>query len=258
MLNGLYSSSSALNINLHNQDLISHNLAHVNVPGFKRAVQHVSTFNDQFDGVDILNVQYADGSSSEPPQNSLNINGVRYADYSIDHTQGRLEETGDELNVAISGKGFFVVQGPDGPLYTRNGNFKLNQDNQLTLVSGFVVEGEGGPIEIIDPQRTTIRSDGTIESAGEEIGKLRVVDFDNANRLTPAGTTLFEAADAQQPFPIDESETRLQQGFLESSNTQAINELIRMIAGIRHFESAQKALSAISESIGKHTSTQTA
>lgn len=250
MLNGLYSSASALNLNLHNQDLISHNLAHVNVPGFKRSLQTVSTFQDLLDG-------NAPAAQDQTPVN-LNINGARLADFATDFSQGRLEETGDRLHVAINGSGFFVVQGTEGPLYTRNGNFKLNENNELSLVGGQVVEGEGGPIQIDDVSTLKIFQDGTVSVGGEEVGKISLVEFDQVEKLIPAGTTLFQAPPELAAQPIDPSTVTLQQGQLEASNTQAVSELIRMIAGMRHFEAAQKTMTSISEAISKHTSLQSA
>lgn len=256
MLNGLYSSATALNINMHNQDLISHNLAHVNVPGYKRSIQTVGTFDDVIERMNENGDTVYENAGSFPV--NKNINGVHFAAFKTDFSQGRMEETGDNLNVALDGSGFFVVQGENGPLYTRNGDFKLNANNQLVLPSGFVVEGEGGPIEISNALRASFAQDGTISVDGEEVGKLRVVNFADLNQLRPAGTTLFAAPENANPEDVDLANTRIMGGFLESSNTQAVDELIKMIAGMRHFEAAQKTLTSISETLGKHTSTQTA
>ena len=252
MFNGLYSSASALNMNLHNQDLISHNLAHVNVPGFKRSLQTVETFDD------LVAANAAANQDPNQPNVSANINGANVSNFVTDFSQGRMEETGDPLNVALNGNGFFVVQGAEGPLYTRNGNFKLNQDNQLSLIGGQVVEGEGGPIQVDDVSSLKIFMDGSVSVSGQEVGKLRLVQFDQVQQLVPAGTSLFLAPPELAPQPADPADIRAQQGFVESSNTQAVNELIKMIAGMRHFEAAQKAMTTISDSIGKRTSLQSA
>ncbi len=256
MLNGLYSSATALNINMHNQDLISHNLAHVNVPGYKRSMQTVATFDDMVERVNANGESQFENANSSPV--SKNINGAHFAAFKTDFSQGRIEETGDNLNVALDGDGFFVIQGENGPLYTRNGDFKVNANKQLVLPSGFIVEGEGGPIEISNALGASIAQDGTITVDGEEAGKLRVVNFTDLNQLLPAGTTLFYAPENAAPEEADLGKTRIIGGCLESSNTQAVDELIKMIAGMRHFEAAQKTLTSISETIAKHTSTQTA
>ena len=251
MFNGLYSSASALNMNLHQQDLIAHNLAHVNVHGFKRSLQTVSTFEDFLP-------EGMQPNDPEAPETTMNIDGSRIVDQVTDFSQGRIEDTGDPLNVALNGNGFFVVQGQDGPLYTRNGNFKLNENSELCLAGGQVVQGEGGPIQINDVNSLKIYQDGTVMVNDAEVGRLQAVNFDPVQDLVPAGTTLFLAPPELNPQPIERGAIQFQQGHLEMSNTQAVNELIRMIAGMRHFEAAQKSLTTISESISKHTSLQSA
>ncbi|MDB4756295.1 flagellar hook basal-body protein [Pirellulaceae bacterium] len=263
MLNGLYSSATALNLTLHQQDLIAHNLAHVNVPGFKRTSQTVMTFADSQALQDYLQEQQPEtlqnnAAATNGVDYSFNVNGAYLAEYSTDFSQGRIEETGDNMNAAIDGEGFFVVEGEAGPLYTRNGNFKLNENSELSLPSGQIVEGEGGPISVENASHVNIGTDGTLFSEGEEIGKLRIVKFGDVSQLIPAGTTLFAAPPGVDPEAVVEGEVSLQSGFLESSNTQAVNELIRMITGMRHFEAAQKTLTTISETIGQHTNLQSA
>jgi len=236
MLNGLYSSASALNINLANQDVISHNLAHVNVPGFKKTGQSIHSFERQIDG-----------------KISSVLNGARVAGQSIDFSQGLIKQTGLSLNVALNGEGFFVVQGDEGPLYTRNGNFKIDEQGQLTLTGGQVVESNQGPITLppgVDPRNIRIGVDGSVFAGDQALGKLNIVKFADNRQLTPAGTTLFAAPAEVTAEPVD---TQVQQYYLESSNSQAVTELIQMIAGMRHFEAAQRSLRSISEAISQHT-----
>ncbi len=243
MLNGLYSSATALNINLNNQDLVSHNLAHVNVPGFKRVLQVIETQPDNHAG-------QADAST---PSALTTLKGSHIAREIVDFSQGRIERTGDSLNVALNGRGFFVVQGADGPLYTRNGNFKINDQQQLTLVTGQLVESESGPIrmpENASVQQIVIGPSGDVSVGGQTIGKLRIVDFDQVDRLVQTGTTLFQAPPDVQPKPADN--VQVQQFYLESSNSNAVSEMIQMISGMRHFEAAQRSLQTISEAISQH------
>ena len=242
MLNGLYASASALNLNLERQDAISHNLAHLNVPGFKRVDQAVHSFQRQLD-------------------NALTpaMTGAEVAIEGVDFSQGRLEETGLPLNVAIDGDGFFVVQGELGPLYTRNGNFKIDTDGQITLPTGEVLESDRGPIRIpanTSPESVNIGRDGTVTLGEQQLGQLRIVQFPDNQALTQVGTTLFSAPENIRPEPAEG--IQVHQRYLESSNAQAVSELIHMIAGMRHFEAAQRAMRAISEAVGQHADPRTA
>ena len=244
MLNGLYSSATALNINLNNQDLVSHNLAHVNVPGFKRVMQVVETLPDS--AGNLLHT----GSNSSILKS---LNGSHVIRELVDFSQGRIERTNNPLNIALNGEGFLVVQGEEGPLYTRNGNFKVNDQRQLILPTGEVVESESGPITL--PPNSPVGEivlgpQGNVSLQGQPIGKLQIVKFAEPQRLEQVGTTLFRAPNGVTSQPAED--VQVQQFHLESSNSHAVTEMIKMIAGMRHFEAAQKSLTAISEAISQH------
>src|SRR4029077_17190547 len=96
----------------------------------------------------------------------------------VDHAQGALHATGNPLDVALSGKGFFAVNGPSGPLYTRNGSFRLATDGKLTTSDGYPVRGsQGAPLNLQASRPIEISRDGTVTQSGAIIGKLEVVDF---------------------------------------------------------------------------------
>lgn len=246
MLNGLYSTASALNISFHKQDIVAHNLAHVNVPGFKKVLATIGAMQSGGEESKIQVVN-ADGTIS-----LHNVNGAVLRHRLHDFTQGRIEETGIPLNVAINGEGFFSVEQNGETLYTRNGDFKIDPDGQLVLSSGQAVLGEGGPITIPpDARIEDLRIDptGQISLGTQSLGKLQVIGFENPQLLEAVGTTLFRA-----PANAANAEVTpdIQQYYLESSNAQAVSELVQMISGMRHFEAAQKALTSISEAIQRH------
>ncbi len=245
MLNGLYSAASALNTNFQTQDIVAHNLAHVNVPGFKRVLASVGIPTDN-QPENQIPVQSNAGVSAK------NINGVRIHSQTFDFTQGQVIETGIPLNVAIDGDGFFEVESDGRTFYSRNGEFTLSLDGNLSLSSGQIVQGEGGPINIptnVPANAIEITSDGTVYGGGQQLGKIKLVDFDDRRVLNQVGTTLFEASPDAEP---QQATARIQQYHLESSNAQAVTELIQMISGMRHFEAAQKALTSISETLQRH------
>jgi flagellar basal-body rod protein FlgF len=207
-------------------DLIAHNLANVSTPGFKRRVNDFSK---------TLVDQTTNGRNDETtdPQTA------------IDFTQGNFIETGRALDMALCGKGFFVIETPEGPLYTRNGMFRLNENKQLVDLAGRIVAGQNGPIAIpesVGLSQISVTNDGTICGNGIDIGKFRLVDFqDNQHKLTPVGLNCFQAPVNVEP---EETDTVLvKQGFQEGSNVQMIEELVDMIMVSRLYEANMKLLS---------------
>ena len=237
MINSLYSATTALNASFKNQDIVAHNLAHVNVAGFKRRLHMLRSAQD--------------ASANQSSTNGFR--GVESLASVVDFSPGQIEPTGNPLNVAINGNGFLVVEGDQGPLYTRNGNFHLNENNELTLANGLVVQSEQGPIRLPADwmgRGLQIGRDGSVQVGNQQLGKLQLVDFANPNALTQVGTTLFSAPPGLEPVPF---EGQVQQNFLELANTSAVSELIQMVSGMRHLESAQRVLRTISETVAQHS-----
>ncbi|MBA4783005.1 MAG: flagellar basal-body rod protein FlgF [Rhizobiales bacterium] len=149
-----------------------------------------------------------------------------------DFSTGPLRPTGNQLDVAIQGEGFFVVQTPAGERYTRAGAFTLDAQGQLVTHDGFPVLGDGGPIQF-DPEDTkvTIHGDGTITGAETEIGRLRVVTFDDPQLLNRIGSNLFSGQNARQL-----ESPRLSQFALEGANIDAISQISQMIEVQRAYD----------------------
>ena len=160
-----------------------------------------------------------------------------------DFSQGTLRPTGNSLDVALAGKGFFAVNGPAGPLYTRNGNFHAAANGTLVTADGYPVRGSGGkPLNISPARPLEISSDGTVRQDGNIIGQLEIADFTSTAGLAKHGNNYFRAA--QQPSrsgaPRD---TAIRQGHLEDSNTGGAEAAVRLIGIMRQFEMLQKAVS---------------
>lgn len=152
---------------------------------------------------------------------------------------GTIETTGNQLDVAIKGEGFFVIQTPAGERYTRDGSFTLNPDGQLTNHDGHAVLGQGGPIQFSpDDTSITINGDGTITGTNGEVGRLRVVTFDDPQTLNRKGQNLFEGENARA------LETpRLSQFALESANVDPINQISQMIEVQRSYQELTNIMS---------------
>ncbi len=237
MISGLYNAASGLLASQANQETVAQNLAHVNVPGFRRqllAFEAMSKFS---------------------PDEQLQ--GTRTDQPTTDFTPGRMVYTGRPLDAAIQGDAFFVVQGDQGPLYTRNGAFHLNAKGELVTGDGRQVQGTGGPIVIppeVSPLNLSIQPDGTVQFREFRYGQLKLASFADNQQLSRVGTTLFAAPPGVSPQ--DAGDASVMQGTREQANVTAVDELVRMIAGMRHYEASQKALTTLAEAISHNTNPQ--
>jgi flagellar basal body rod protein FlgG len=160
----------------------------------------------------------------------------------IDLSQGLLHETGSPLDVALSGRGFFSVNGPAGPLYTRNGNFRLASDGRLVTPEGYAVRGAAGaPLTLAGGRAIDIAGDGTVRQDGAIVGKLELADFTSPDGIVKHGNNYFQAADPAFR-PAAPSGTAVEQGKLEASNTGSAETAVRLVSVMRQFEMLQKAV----------------
>ena len=160
----------------------------------------------------------------------------------VDHAQGNLQNTGNPLDVAISGRGFLAVKGPSGPLYTRNGSLRIAADGQLTTGDGYALrDSQGTPLVLKNGRAAEIARDGTVTQDGAVVGKLEVVDFTSTAGLVKQGANYFRAPAGMQAVPA--AGASLQQGSLEASNTGSAESAVRLVNVLRQFETLQKAVS---------------
>lgn len=228
----------------HRMNMIANNLANVNTTGYK---QDKLSFKDTM-------IQFAHDQIMEPIANVRSkplfpdpqlAARVRIAETQIDMSQGSMQQTGNPLDVALSGEGFFRVTTPRGDMLTRNGAFSQTADGQLVTKQGWPVLGEGGNI-IIPPNTTTVYVDpqGRIFADGAQLDTLQMVRVDNPKAVEKAGSSLYriqEGSQAQE-VPIDPQATVVNQGFLESSNVDVVTEMVKMIEVNRHFEALTKTI----------------
>ncbi len=222
-------------------DTISNNLANMATAGYKQD-KVVFRTNPQVQPpeADLSPLPVADQviSPYAPPMEQI-----------LDFSQGPLEKTGNRLDVAIEGPGFFKVQTPQGVRYTRKGSFLLDAKGILSTPEGYPVLGQGGPITI-DGSKIEIHQDGTITVDGDEAGQLEVVDFPHPYKLKRQGQSLFAPQDgAIQEMPAEGA--TISQGFVERSNVEAIRAMTEMIETLRIFESYQKIMRSIDDAQAK-------
>ncbi|MEW5701250.1 MAG: flagellar basal-body rod protein FlgF [Candidatus Zixiibacteriota bacterium] len=229
MLRGLSAAAAAMLPRIRRQEVSAHNLANASTAGFKR---------------DLVFEQLLDRAQSTRPGESAVQTGL-----AIDFTPGTMEETGNALDLAIEGDGFFVVETDSGERYTRNGHFTVSADGVLTTPEGNTVQGKTGEIQL-PPGTVTIATDGGISVDGLNVGALRLVRFDDTSVLSRSSGSLFTIRDPVRQ-PEEDSSSLLRQGYLEQSNVAPVDEMVNMIDIVRGFEAVQKSILVQDESLGR-------
>ena len=159
-----------------------------------------------------------------------------------DFTTGTIHQSGNTLDFAVEGEGFFVVETPSGPGYTRSGNFSLNAERQLTTQEGYPVIGDNGTVQLTGEGPIEVDGEGRVSVNGTEVNRLRVVDFEKPYALKKAANNIFEGEGE-----IPATNYRVLQGSLEMSNVGGLKEMTAMIEVLRAYESYQKAMRSLDE-----------
>ena len=159
----------------------------------------------------------------------------------VDLSQGVLHATGNPLDLALDGSGFFSVEGPSGPLYTRNGSFQTDAGGRLTTAEGFAVRSTAGaPIILASDAPVEIDRQGTVRQSGRIAGQLDLMNFANSADLLKQGRNYFRAAPGTTGVAVP-GRTRVEQGKVENSNAGAAESAVRLVSVMRQFEMLQKA-----------------
>jgi len=200
-------------------DVLANNMANLNTVGFKAEALLFEEFK----------MPNAEASTFKGGDQTLSFT---YELATIpDFSAGSIMQTGNELDVALEGNGFFVIQTPQGERYTKNGAFQLNQNGELVNSEGFQVVADGGFLTFgPDDLNIVIGKDGAVSANDAAKGQLRIVEFENPHKLTRAGGNLFAGED-----PLTSINTRVFQGALERSNVSGVGEITEMIRVTRAY-----------------------
>jgi flagellar basal-body rod protein FlgF len=219
MISGIYTLIDGALVHQLKFETISNNIANLNTNAFRK---DIISFNE-----------------------ALSMNYLSETDF----TPGIVRHTGNDLDVALEGQGFFKVQTPKGVRYTRDGAFSLNAQGVLVTKNGDAVLGENGPITIAGG-KLTITNDGQVVVDGTQVDKLKLVAFKRPEFLSKEGSSYY-FHQGEESEVLAAAETDVKQSYLEGSNVNPTAEMIKMVEAYRSFESAQKAIQTIDEMTGK-------
>lgn len=247
-MRALYTSATGLMAQQTRIDNIANNLANVSTTGFKKS-------REVFE--DLMSEQMAVGDPNEETRRPSNLEvgtGTRIVSTTRSFTQGSLQHTGNTFDLAVDGKGFFVIEREDGEqYYTRDGHFEVNSDGELVTSAGYRVSPG---IQIPDDAAVVeIAEDGSVSASFEggtdivSLGVIEVVTFVNPAGLRAEGGNLYsQSPESGEPMIVEpEDGTRIRQGVLESSNVDVAEELVTMITAQRAYELNSKAIETADE-----------
>ena len=233
MIKGIQNAKAALIAQMTRQDTTANNLANVQTTGYKR---------DRLFQTDLIDAQ-----SGLEDRNGLKLRQIQkiWTEFS----SGALESTSAPLDVALQGDGFFAVSDGQKTYYTRNGHFQLSAEGKLITAQGHAVQGDGGEI-LLPPGQVIIGSQGEISVDGRPVEKLKIVALEKPEELAKAEGSLLipkkgTATEKEAPG------TMVQQGFLESSNVDALREMVEMITTMKNYQASAKALQAQDDTLKK-------
>ncbi|MEK7870795.1 MAG: flagellar basal-body rod protein FlgF [Nitrospirota bacterium] len=212
-------------------EMISNNLSNINTIGYKKDKAIFKSYLPSY------NDPYAEQGSFFGKDKAF----VEYDRSVIDLSGGPIKNTGNKLDLAIDGDGFFAIEKAGSTRYTRNGNFSLDDQRRIITQDGDPVLGEGGAIQLPEGE-ITVDENGTVYAGNEEAGRLRIVIFANQDSLVKEGESLLSVG-SEQPS----ENFSIVQGALEQSNVNTIEEMASMIEVLRGYESYQKVIQTIDE-----------
>ena len=236
MNSGYYAACTGLMARTEALETIANNLANASTSGF-RASHNVFSSLLQTTGNSPLSVLNQDANDYGV------LSGTR-----LDTSQGALVRTGNDLDLAMEGPGYFVVQTAGGPVYTRGGNLRVSPVGQLITAAGDPVMGDNNrPVTLVGTP-ITISTDGTISTNGAISGRLKLVEFAPTVEVKSAGGTYYQAP-AGTAGPAQNSQVR--QGMLESSNVNPVTSVVELITAQREVETMRHVLTMFNSELDK-------
>jgi len=254
ILRGLASASSGMNALIDMNDTTANNIANVNTVGYKKA-------NLSFQNIYDANINETTASGEVRDLGKLSV-GSKVQKLTYDFSQGAMSRTGNPFDIAVEGDGFFKIKSADGDIsYTRNGSFTMNNKSFLVTKDGdYVLDDKNKPIQIkLDGLKMHSSNDILVNESGQiEINnennkstqqKMGIYDFKNKEDMVCVGGSKFKPTDATTNKEVKAEKFVVQQGTLEMSNANVVNEMINTISTSRNYEALSKMIKAGSETL---------
>ncbi|SEW08688.1 flagellar hook-basal body protein [[Clostridium] fimetarium] len=248
MVKGLYTAYTGLANQQNRLDVVTNNLANATTTGYKKEGTTAQSFDS------LMAIKINDPTSANINQNIGTMSlGVKIGENYRDYSQGSFKSTSGLYDFALSGSGLFSIDftsktGQESIMYTRDGSFQMAQDGSLVTKDGDFVLGQDGPIVL--PTNATISVDetGGIYADGQYIDKFAITDFEDNNYLEQYGENMYRAVDGATK---KDATATVMQKYLEMSNVNVVSEMVQMITISRSFESSQKVMNSIDETLQK-------
>lgn len=270
MIRSLNTAARAMQMEQTRIDALANNLANASATGFRQVITRLAepagaaqagaagrdaiaaTGNREPGSGGTGGTGGAGGTGSVSPAGTPRWAPVTRADLShvLDARPGPMQPSGRDTDVAVMGRGFFEITTAEGPRYTRNGSFILDSERRLTTPDGRPVAGDGGEIRI-DGGDFTIGADGTVSVDGQNVGRIKLVDFADPSKLEHMGDSLLKAPADMAAQPLAAADTIMAQGHVEGSNVNPIDTLVAMIEAQRAFEIQSKVLQTENDLLSK-------
>jgi flagellar basal-body rod protein FlgG len=230
---GLYIAASGMLAEQTRQDQIANDLANSSTPGYKADRSMQASFGSML----------LENTANQQAIGTLGL-GAQITSTYTDLAPAPLKETGDPLDVAVDGQGFLTVQTPAGPRYTRDGQLVVDGNGQLATATGYpVLDANGRTIAVGGADGLEIDTGGVVSRGGRTLSTLGVMSLTNPLKQ---GDTLFAGTPGAKP-----ADTAVRQGFLEGSGVDPTKAMVQMITSLRTYESDQKAIASIDETLKK-------
>jgi flagellar basal-body rod protein FlgF len=224
---GIYTAYSGLRAQMEAIDLLANNLANLSTVGYKEGKAFFTLLQQN------MNSDGAQDLTTVVNSQAILAHGA------VNPADGSLLLTNRDLDVALVGNGFLTLQAPQGTRYTRNGSLMLNHQSMLATSQGFPVVGESGRPITLGPGKVHINEGGEVFLDGTRVDRMKIAAFDSPAALEMEGNSLLKASLTQA---VKAGDAKVQQGYLEQSNVDAMSAVVKLVEIMRQYESIQKTV----------------
>ena len=241
MVRGILSATQGMLLESEKVDIYTNNLANASTNGFKRDEVGIGSYSFS---EELMRINDQENSGKNPPKvGPLSTDCLNY-NLKTSFALGNMDNSGCPTDFYIEGDGFFTIEGKNTELYTRNGNFNINNKGELVTDDGYRVLGEKGPVIISSNKSFSVDREGNIRVDGKIIDRLSVKKFSDPQTLKKLGSSLYLATEAPE-----DSDAAIIQGTIEGSNVNTVQEMVTLLQAQKTYESNEKTIKAQLEAL---------